>query len=148
MPVYGWNIWIRLNFEFFGNSDLLPGLLYFSKLKEGVRAVALTIFRKSFRKFCNSSLSDTVLNMKIVCGHARICVTDNTLDCLKINTESLHLTDIGVSAAILLWKSQAISLKVSIICLHRYLRKVKLQPILLDCVLSFFHTDREETLYI
>ena len=54
---------------------------------------------KSFAKFFNCCLPDRLLYVKIVFRHIYVSMTHNALNSCQIHAQSLHLRNIGMSAA-------------------------------------------------
>ena len=64
------------------------------------------MLRKCVGKFLDCGQPYWVLHMQIVLGHIHIRVTDDTLDGSKVNTQHLHLGNVGVPTAMpmsILW---------------------------------------------
>jgi len=57
------------------------------------------MLRKCVGKFLDCGQPYWVLHMQIVLGHIHIRVTDDTLDGSKVNTQHLHLGNVGVPTA-------------------------------------------------
>ena len=57
------------------------------------------MLRKCVGKFLDCGQPYRVLHMQIVLGHIYIRVSDDTLDCRKVNTQHLHLGNVGVPTA-------------------------------------------------
>ena len=57
------------------------------------------MLRKCVGKLFDCGQPYRVLHMQIVLGHIHIRVTDDALDCRKVNTQHLHLGNIGVPTA-------------------------------------------------
>ena len=57
------------------------------------------MLRKCVGKFLDCGQPYRVLHMQIVLGHIHIRVTDNALDGGKVNTQHLHLGNVGVPTA-------------------------------------------------
>ena len=59
----------------------------------------LIFFEECIIKDRNCIQSDRILNMQVVFGHIHICVTNQALNCSQVNSQCLHLRNIGVTAA-------------------------------------------------
>ena len=57
------------------------------------------MLRKCVGKFLYCGQPHGILHMQIVLGHIHIRVTDNALDGGKVNTQHLHLGNVGVPTA-------------------------------------------------
>ena len=55
---------------------------------------------KCLCEFVNSFLANTILYVQVMLRHVYICMAYNTLDSRKVNTQSLHLANIGMSARV------------------------------------------------
>ena len=59
----------------------------------------LRLFKERIFKFRNRALTNRILNMKIMFCHINVSMANQTLDGSKVNTQSLHLRNIRMSAA-------------------------------------------------
>ena len=90
----------------------------------------LRFIRERTVKFCNCCNSDRILNMEIMLSHIDIGVANNTLNCRKVNTQGLHLADIGMSTGMGAEVSYPFNCFQSLLVLRTEIRRVISFPVL------------------
>ena len=85
---------------------------------QNVSESSLAFFRKSFAKSLRGFQSFRLLHVQIMPRHIDFCVTDDILDGFNVHTQSLHLRNKGMSAA--MWRQHTDTLDL----LQRFLELV------------------------